>query len=177
MQQEFAGQLIRYVLPQNPNADVLAYSVANDAANIRNASRQIDAWPGNLSAFGAMGRKLIIWNGAGDTPVPFENQIAYLEGAAASLGGMTPAASTLKFYVLPGVDHCGGGRGASDFNWLSALDDWVIKNQAPDGKAATKVETGAVTLSRPLCPYPTYPCYKGAGDVNAAESFACVTGP
>ncbi|MES2951717.1 MAG: tannase/feruloyl esterase family alpha/beta hydrolase [Pseudomonadota bacterium] len=28
-------------------------------------------------------------------------------------------------------------------------------------------------LSRPLCPYPQFPRYKGNGDINKAESFRC----
>jgi feruloyl esterase len=177
LQKEFAGQVIKYVLARDPNADVLAYSPAADAANIKNASALIDAWPGNLSSFGASGGKLIIWNGTGDTPVPFENQVRYLNDAAASLGGAAAAANTVKLYVLPGVNHCGGGIGASTFDWLAALDEWVTANVPPDGKKISHVEAGVETLSRPLCPYPTYPRYNGTGDMNSHSNFTCVQGP
>jgi hypothetical protein len=30
-------------------------------------------------------------------------------------------------------------------------------------------------LSRPLCRYPTFPRYKGSGDVNSASSYSCAT--
>jgi hypothetical protein len=30
-------------------------------------------------------------------------------------------------------------------------------------------------VSRPLCPYPAYPAYKGTGDDKLAENFECRT--
>jgi hypothetical protein len=37
----------------------------------------------------------------------------------------------------------------------------------------TDPTTGSVVLSRPLCEYPSYPRYKGHGNVNVASSFTC----
>ena len=34
--------------------------------------------------------------------------------------------------------------------------------------------TGATALARPMCKYPAYPHYKGAGDTKDATSFDCV---
>ena len=39
--------------------------------------------------------------------------------------------------------------------------------------ATHKDMTGAVTLSRPLCPYPQAAKYDGSGDLSKAESFSC----
>jgi hypothetical protein len=36
-----------------------------------------------------------------------------------------------------------------------------------------KVAQGATVLSRPLCPYPQYPRYKGTGALTDAGSFVC----
>ena len=35
--------------------------------------------------------------------------------------------------------------------------------------------SGQVELERPLCKYPEYPRYNGAGDQAAAESYTCTT--
>ena len=32
---------------------------------------------------------------------------------------------------------------------------------------------GAEGLTRPLCPYPQYPEYKGTGDLKKAENWVC----
>ena len=34
---------------------------------------------------------------------------------------------------------------------------------------------GVPGRTRPLCDYPAWPKYKGAGDVNSAQSYACAT--
>jgi feruloyl esterase len=31
----------------------------------------------------------------------------------------------------------------------------------------------ATVQTRPLCKYPTFPKYKGSGDLNSADSFTC----
>jgi feruloyl esterase len=50
----------------------------------------------------------------------------------------------------------------------------VEKGQAPDRVIARKVAAGgAVSRTRPLCPYPQRAVYKGTGSIDAAESFAC----
>jgi feruloyl esterase len=172
-----ATQSVISVLTRNPSADPLTYSILDDEVNIKNLSSVIDAWPGNLSEFGAAGGKLIIWNGTADTPVPFENQIVYHNSAVASLGGAAKAQQTMRTYFPPGVNHCGAGAGADRFEYLEALDSWVTKNEPPDGKKMSKFVNGQEALSRPLCPYPTWPKYNGTGNVNSAASFTCGTFP
>ena len=51
-----------------------------------------------------------------------------------------------------------------------ALESWVERGVAPTSIVATKADS---PLSRPLCPYPQLPRYKGAGDPNDAASFVC----
>jgi acyl-CoA synthetase (AMP-forming)/AMP-acid ligase II len=43
--------------------------------------------------------------------------------------------------------------------------------------ALTAIDTNKATFgrSRPMCVYPGWPIYKGAGSLDAAESYACVT--
>jgi pimeloyl-ACP methyl ester carboxylesterase len=168
-----AGSVIQ-VLTRNPNANPLTYSVVDDEINILNLSSLVDAWPGQIAEFGAAGGKLIVWNGTADTPVPFENQILYYDAAVASLGGSAKAQQTIRAYFPPGVNHCGGGAGADHFDYLDALDAWVSKNEPPDGKKITKLNKGEEVLSRPLCPYPTWPTYKGSGRIESASSFTCM---
>jgi feruloyl esterase len=59
---------------------------------------------------------------------------------------------------------------------VAALDSWVVGNTAPATLTATKVVSGNVTLSRPLCRYPQYPRYTGAaGNAQAATLAANYT--
>ncbi|MGA8727802.1 MAG: tannase/feruloyl esterase family alpha/beta hydrolase, partial [Terracidiphilus sp.] len=106
-----------------------------------------------------------------------------------------------RLFMVPGMQHCTGGPGAVSFgndelgslnakpddadnDILLALDRWVTQGVAPDkliasGKigADPKTKTVGIPLTRPLCAYPAVARYKGKGDTNVAENFACVQEP
>ena len=106
----------------------------------------------------------------------------------------TPIDDFYRLFMVPGMAHCYGGTGASNFGGVgqqippardalhdvqTALERWVEQGTAPSQLVATRfTEPGAnaktVQLQRPLCLYPAVPRYKGSGDPNAAASFACV---
>ena len=69
------------------------------------------------------------------------------------------------------MGHCAGGQSLDSFDLLTALMNWVEKNEAP----ASVVATGRAFpgRSRPLCTYPKFASYKGSGDVDSAGSYEC----
>jgi len=95
-----------------------------------------------------------------------------------------------RLFLLPAVAHCGGSTGPSsigggmpeppaafrdaDHHVVSALIKWVEQGVAPERIIATRFSGGALTLSRPLCPYPAQAAYNGSGDISVASNFACV---
>jgi feruloyl esterase len=74
-------------------------------------------------------------------------------------------------FLIPGVHHCGGGPGPSNFDALTLLENWVEKGQAPDVLIARRLVNGAVERSRPIYPYPALARYSGTGDPKEASSF------
>lgn len=95
--------------------------------------------------------------------------------------------------MVPGMQHCGGGPGATEFgengaaqaqepehNIRAALEHWVEKSTAPSKIIASKYSEGVrqpevrrVEMTRPLCPYPQSARFKGSGDPNREENFVC----
>jgi len=123
----------------------------------------------NIAPFVQGGGKLLLWHGFNDPgPSPLST-IAYYQ---AVLDAVPPARDNVRLFLAPGVLHCGGGAGPDQFDTLSALEAWVERGVAPASMTATKEGS---PLSRPLCPYPALPRYKGTGDPNAAASFECAT--
>ena len=106
--------------------------------------------------------------------IPPGNTVAFYERLKAAHG--TALLSFARFYMVPGMAH-GGGRGNFEpgADLLGALDAWVTKGTAPGLQIATDTNTATVGRTRPLCEYPAYPRYNGAGDVNQAASFTCAT--
>jgi feruloyl esterase len=80
-----------------------------------------------------------------------------------------------RLYMVPGMQHCSGGPGAASFDMVGPLDRWVTQGSAPESVIAAKVTNGAVTRTRPLCPYPQEAKWKGTGSTDDAASFTCTT--
>jgi hypothetical protein len=126
----------------------------------------------NLSTFSARGGKLIFFHGMADPWFSPLATVGYYERLMADNGGRASVEQWSRLFLVPGMGHCGGGSATLDrFDMLTAIVDWVEKGQAPEAIVATgRAFPGR---SRPLCPYPQYAHYKGAGDPNDAASFVC----
>jgi len=141
----------------------------------------------DLKAFGRRGGKLIIYHGWSDAALPPAGSINYYNSVEEALGP-GKASYLMRLFMVPGMQHCGGGPGANSFGQFTpagdadhdlslALERWVEKGIAPDKLIATKFvddkpEKG-VAMTRPLCPYPQTATYKGSGDTNDAANFEC----
>jgi len=164
-------------------------------ANVEQAEKAADektaqflnATDANLTAFKAHGGKLILYHGWNDPAISALNTINYYDDMVSKMGGPETDAFA-RLYMVPGMQHCGGGPGPDSFglgggakdaqhNVVVALEQWVEKGIAPAAIVATKNEDGGpkgVQMTRPLCPYPQTAKYKGEGDTNKAGNFACV---
>ena len=59
------------------------------------------------------------------------------------------------------------------FDALGALDSWVDRGQVPQTLIGTDANPANKNRTRPLCLYPAWPKYVGAGDQNDAKNFVC----
>jgi feruloyl esterase len=94
-----------------------------------------------------------------------------------------------RLYMVPGMAHCSGGTGVSEFGQVTsgivaaepktdifrALMAWSEKGEAPASITAARVDNGAVTRTRPLCPYPQVARHTGSGSTDDAANFRCTT--
>ena len=148
----------------------------------------LDATNPNLAAFQARGGKLIVYHGWNDAAISALNTINYYNSVASKMG-QSQTNAFARLYMVPGLQHCGGGPGANSFgqagagapdsqhNMELALEQWVEKGAAPSAIVATKFvdddPAEGVKFTRPLCPYPQAAKYKGTGDTNDAANFVC----
>jgi feruloyl esterase len=82
----------------------------------------------------------------------------------------------MRMFAVPGLvqGHCDSCGQFAGFDKVGVLDEWVESGKAPDQIIATHYTNGKVSSTRPLCAYPTVAKYKGTGDTDKAENFACV---
>jgi len=163
------------------NFDWSKVTIEDYAKVAQNGSRNIadvtDTF-GDLDAFKRNGGKLLTFVGTNDQLIMPRGVIHYYRQMASHYGGGKPDFEELRsFYLLfraPGVGHCGGGAGPQPQNLFAALVDWVENDKAPETiLAQTKSRDGAVTRSRPLCPYPQTAIYDGSGSTDDASNFQC----
>lgn len=143
----------------------------------------------NLASFKARGGKLIIYHGWNDPAISALNTVNYYNSVISKMGRQN-ADSFVRVFMVPGMQHCGGGPGADSFGAVVSatptdpqhslqlsLELWVEKGAAPGTIISTKYGPNrTITMTRPLCPYPQSAKYNGTGDPNSAASFVCVTG-
>jgi len=131
----------------------------------------------NLRNLKAAGTKFIIYHGMTDTIDPPSPVIDYYETVEKTMGGRENTQSFFRLFLIPGMNHCGGGAGVMDVDWIGALEEWVEKGKAPGVVIGAHPAHGKEPrFTRPLYPYPDYAKYKGSGDVNQAENFDRASG-
>jgi hypothetical protein len=186
----YVTNYFRYVVFEDPRWNLMTADVddALRAANEKTA-HVLNASDPDLRRFHQRGGKLILYHGWNDPGISPLNTINYYEAVLHSAGPQT-AQNFVRLYMVPGMQHCVGGPGATFFGQLgtttakgpehgiyTALEDWVEKGAAPGEIVATKYDDAKkAIMTRPLCPYPELPKYKGSGDPNDYRNFACVGG-
>jgi pimeloyl-ACP methyl ester carboxylesterase len=126
----------------------------------------------DLKRFLGHGGKLIVPHGGSDPIFSINDTLDWWRKVDAVNHG--EAASFVRVYAVPGMNHCAGGPATDQFDALSAVVNWVEKGAAPDRIPAKAGPTSPWPgRTRPLCPYPKFAKYR-SGDVNQADSFDCV---
>jgi feruloyl esterase len=124
-----------------------------------------------LQAFKARGGKLILYHGWNDTAISAGNTVNYYSSVLAQMGPRQD--DWVRLFMAPGMQHCGGGPGPNQVNYVAALERWRESGIAPAQLLAARVTNNRVDMTRPLCPYPQVAEYKGVGSINDAANFVC----
>ena len=161
----------------------------------------------DLSAMQQRGGKILMFTGTADPLVPFQDALNYYDrvvsdqqkhlpdaGGMGPQQGLTATRQFFRYFLVPGMAHCGGGPGLHDFGQnlqlevpqdsdhdiLTALIRWVEEGVAPDKITASTfvddLSSKGIRFQRPICPYPQFPKYVG-GDQNSAASYRCIAHP
>ncbi len=154
-----------------------------------------DATDPDLASFQKGGGKLILWHGWSDPHISPLNTIAFYHAVGQHLGAQTTE-SFARLFLFPGMYHCDGGDGFSQFNVLTPLMAWVEAGAAPEKIIAAQVQEqghmgppvpgngsaplpkpdGKALRTRPIYPYPAVARYSGRGSVDGAANFTAAPG-
>jgi|KBSMisStandDraft_5_1062788.scaffolds.fasta_scaffold31037_3 Tannase and feruloyl esterase. len=174
----FSDGFIRSFITRDLAYDTAQWDVNQWLSEMSIVGSMYHAFNPDLSGLQARGAKMIVMNGATDTSVTPKDASRYYDMVVQTMG-QANADKVLETFIEPGVGHCVGGVGPDTVDLMKALTTWVEAGTPPSAQNLTlsklDATTGAVTMTRPLCKYPSYPRYNGSGDVNAAGSFTCST--
>ena len=146
----------------------------------------------DLNSFKSRKGKLIMYTGTYDPLVPFQDAVNYYERVIEKQGGLKKTQAFFRYFLIPGMAHCGGGPGLNDFGQsllpeipldkegdvLTVLMNWVENEKAPRKMIVRSYNEGnrekGIRLSRPVFPYPEFPHYIG-GNPTISSSYKAET--
>ena len=145
----------------------------------------------DLSRFAARGGKLILYHGWSDAAIPAPGTIDYHDNVVRRMGAKR-AGQFVRLFVVPGMHHCAGGSGPSDFGQngvpmpadtatssvMVALQEWVEQGKAPEQLIARRQLPPGAPVDQPvrtglICAYPKRAALKQGADSLRAESYSC----
>jgi len=181
----FATQGGANLIFQNAAWDFRTFQLDRDVKVADDSMGQrLNAVDPNLKGLKDRGGKLILYHGWSDAALPPMATVNYYHNVIAKVG-TKDTADFVRLYMVPGMQHCGGGPGPDSFgatpgaphveagDMNAALERWVEDHQAPDKIVTAKFVSGKAVRTRPLCPYPQVARYSGSGGTDDAANFRC----
>ena len=168
----------RDIVYHDPNWDWRTFDFDQGVALAEKVDRNIiTANDPNLKRFFSRGGKLLMYHGWTDPLIAPENSINYYTSVLDKMGGASKTGSSIRLFMVPGMDHCGGGEGPNSFDSVGAMEQWVERANPPTRIVASHSAGGRVDRTRPLCAYPQVARYQGSGSLDDAANFVCTPKP
>jgi feruloyl esterase len=165
----FTNEFLRYFFFNDPTFDLTRFNLQADLPILERLRWMLDATNPDLTAFRAHDGKLLMTQGWADPALSAFAPVSYYDKVADTTGAVsTPG--FFRLFMAPGMFHCAGGPGPSQFDSLTAMERWLNNGVAPDAIVAINPASGR---TRPLCRYPTVAVYDGSGSIDESTNFTC----
>jgi feruloyl esterase len=181
---QFTDDIIKYLVERSATFDLFNFPVSTGGVVTDNGLALFDARteagdgdrPGRLLPFIYQNRKLLMYHGLSDPALPPFRTVKYYEQLASLRGGYDKLQENVRLFLVPDMQHCGGGPGPNLFDTVRALDAWTESGTGPDGITAAHANSaapGGFDRTMPLCKFPEQAVYGGTGPVPLATSWSC----
>ncbi|KAI0546545.1 Tannase/feruloyl esterase [Xylaria curta] len=171
------SQWTQLFVSKDPTLDVLNLTHEEWDNLFRSSSQQYRSLVGSadpdLRAFSKKGGKLLSFHGVQDNIIPIGGSQQYYNEVAS----ISPNVHDFyRYFEVPGLGHCFGGRSQQPSNLFEQLRLWVENGTAPETSPinVTDVTGSQVLGSRILCPYPQrQQLIEGCTDTATAKCWTC----
>jgi feruloyl esterase len=164
----------KFIVFSNPGWDWRTFNLERDTAAADDTGRgTLSAVDPNLTVFAQHGGKLLMYHGWADQDIAPQASINFYKNAVGATRAPAQSSDWLRLFMVPGMQHCGGGEGPNTFDMVGALEPWVERAKAPGQVLASHSTSGKVDRTRPLCPYPQVARHTGTGSLDEAANFVC----
>jgi feruloyl esterase len=181
-----ADGFFRYMVFENPSYDPFTFNYGSDLDfALAKVGPVLDAVNPDLRELNHRKSKLIVYHGFSDPDISPLNTINYFENVVSfnahhnddRQDALDRTNDFFRLFMVPGMQHCSGGPGPSNFDMLTALENWVEKGEAPTRVIASRITSGVIDRTRPLCVYPRVAVHTGTGSTDDAANFNCQLPP
>lgn len=171
----FWDQWVKYFVTHDPHFNTLSLDPQHPGRwqqRISELTGLQDINKTDLSVFYMRGGKLLMAHGQSDVLVSTRATAQYYERLQSTMG-REKVDKFVRYYEIPGYGHALSTLFNAAWDSLGVLDSWADQDRTPQNLVVAD-SVGVPGRTRPLCDYPTWPRYRGTGDVNVAASFECV---
>jgi feruloyl esterase len=196
IQNAFGSNFVKYIVGASDGWTPAAFDFDRDFDLLDAKTAQtFNATDSDLTPFAARGGKLILYHGWSDAAIPAQGTLAYYDAIKRKMGA-GKSKSFARLFMVPGMHHCAGGTGPSDFgqggpspdnatpatNLATALESWVEEGRAPEQIVARQAPVPSAPISQGartglICAYPKRASLKPGSDPMRAENYKCKTPP
>jgi feruloyl esterase len=174
---------LAFVPDAGPQWRIEQLDFSKDPARMQSMQALLSDSDPDLRKFQALGGKLLMYQGWNDEAKMPGSAVDYYESVQKLLGGRERVEDFYRLFVIPGMQHCSGGDGAFGIDYLSYLESWVERGDAPRQMIGAHgdfpgipfyefpLDERLIEFTRPVYPYPVRAIYSGRGDPKRAESF------
>jgi len=192
IQNAFGSNFVKYIVGTGDGWTPSDFNFGRDFERLRARTASVfNATNPDLSRFAARGGKLILFHGWSDAAIPAQGTIAYRDAVARKMGSARTQ-SFVRLFMVPGMHHCGGGVGPSEFgqdgpsrenddpttSLTAALQTWAEKGRAPEQVIASQAPVpgapaGTAIRTGLICAYPRRAELLEGGDPLRAQGYRC----
>ena len=167
-------ELFKFIVFKDPNWDYRTFNFDSDMALTAKADNGVmNALDPNLKPFLARGGKIIQYHGWADPQISPLSSVRYYNTVLDTLGGASKVTDSYRLFMVPGMAHCGGGEGTSNFDMLTrgrAVGGGEEGARSDSGIAHTRRQGGPDAASVPL---PAGGEVQGHRQYRRRGNFAC----